>query len=59
MIAAIDGDRRHLVSESADLLYHLLVVLKIARRPRCRGDGRTRAADRRSSGIAEKASRPT
>lgn len=29
VIAAIEGDRDALVSESADLLYHLMVVLKI------------------------------
>ncbi len=28
VIAAIEGDRKALVSESADLLYHLLVVLQ-------------------------------
>ncbi|MGP8233311.1 MAG: phosphoribosyl-ATP diphosphatase [Methylovirgula sp.] len=28
VIAAIEGEREALVSESADLLYHLLVVLK-------------------------------
>ena len=30
MIAAISNDRENLVAESADLLYHLMVVLKIA-----------------------------
>ncbi|MGE7370480.1 phosphoribosyl-ATP diphosphatase [Neorhizobium sp. NPDC001467] len=30
VIAAVAQDRRELVGESADLLYHLLVVLKIA-----------------------------
>lgn len=30
VIAAIAGDRENLTYESADLLYHLLVVLKIA-----------------------------
>jgi phosphoribosyl-ATP pyrophosphohydrolase len=30
VIAAIGQDRKELVSESADLLYHLMVVLKIA-----------------------------
>jgi len=30
VIAAVEGDRAELVTESADLLYHLLVVLKIA-----------------------------
>jgi len=28
VIAAIDGDRKALIGESADLLYHLLVVLQ-------------------------------
>jgi phosphoribosyl-ATP pyrophosphohydrolase len=28
VIAAIEGDRKAIVSESADLLYHLLVVLQ-------------------------------
>lgn len=56
VIAAIEGERNALVSESADLLYHLLVVLKIG--------GVTVAEvmeelERRTgqSGIAEKASR--
>ncbi|MGH6861968.1 MAG: phosphoribosyl-ATP diphosphatase [Phyllobacterium sp.] len=30
VIAAISGDRRGVISESADLLYHLLVVLGIS-----------------------------
>lgn len=29
VIAAIEGDRPALISESADLLYHLMVVLRI------------------------------
>ena len=56
VIAAIEGERKALVSESADLLYHLLVVLKIG--------GVTVAEvmaelERRTgqSGIAEKAGR--
>lgn len=28
VIAAVENDREHLIAESADLLYHLLVVLK-------------------------------
>ena len=28
VIAAVENDRDHLISESADLLYHLLVLLK-------------------------------
>lgn len=58
VIAAIEGEHKALVSESADLLYHLLVVLKI---------GGVSIAEvmaeleRRTgqSGIAEKASRTT
>ena len=30
MIAAVSGDREGLISESADLLYHWLVVLALA-----------------------------
>ncbi|KAB2750179.1 phosphoribosyl-ATP diphosphatase [Brucella anthropi] len=30
VIAAVEGNRADVVTESADLLYHLLVVLKIA-----------------------------
>lgn len=30
VIAAVSADRQNLTSESADLLYHLMVVLKIA-----------------------------
>ena len=58
VIAAIGGDRRELVSESADLLYHLLVVLKIAEVPLqeilMELEGRTVR-----SGLEEKASRKT
>jgi phosphoribosyl-ATP pyrophosphohydrolase len=58
VIAAIGGDRRELVSESADLLYHLLVVLKIAEVPLQEIleelEGRTVR-----SGLEEKASRKT
>lgn len=55
-IAAVQGDRPGLVSESADVLYHLLVVLKGA------GIGLDEVLaelQRRTarSGIAEKASR--
>lgn len=58
VIAAIGNDRTSLVSESADLIYHLMVVLRI---------GGVALADvmqeleRRTgqSGIAEKAGRPT
>lgn len=58
VIAAISGDRRELVSESADLLYHLMVVLKIADVPLQEVleelEGRTVR-----SGLEEKASRKT
>lgn len=33
VIAAISNDRKNLTDESADLLYHLMVVLKIAEIP--------------------------
>ena len=56
VIAAVRGDRQALISESADLLYHWLVVLAIAGVPLAdvlaeleRRTGR--------SGLAEKASR--
>ncbi|MFD1329839.1 phosphoribosyl-ATP diphosphatase [Mycoplana ramosa] len=57
VIAAIESDRAALVSESADLLYHLMVVLRIG------GVALVDVMDelaRRTgqSGIAEKAGRP-
>lgn len=57
VIAAIEADRAALVSESADLLYHLMVVLRIG------GVALVDVMDelaRRTgqSGIAEKAGRP-
>jgi phosphoribosyl-ATP pyrophosphohydrolase len=56
VIAAIRDDKKALVSESADLIYHWLVVLGIAGIPLSdvleELEGRTRR-----SGIAEKASR--
>lgn len=56
VIAAIQGDRARLVSESADTLYHLMVVLAVA------GvglDDVMRELEGRTarSGVAEKASR--
>lgn len=56
VIAAVKGDQQALVSESADLLYHWMVVLGIAGIPL--GDVLDEL-DRRTgrSGIAEKASR--
>ncbi|MEA3536819.1 phosphoribosyl-ATP diphosphatase [Rhizobium sp. CC-YZS058] len=56
VIAAIEGDRSALISESADLLYHLMVVLKIAGIPledvMRELEGRTA-----QSGLSEKANR--
>lgn len=56
VIAAVKGDDQGLVSESADLLYHWLVVLKIAGVPLA---DIMAELERRTavSGIAEKASR--
>lgn len=56
VIAAVTGDRAELVKESADLLYHLLVVLKAADIPLAEvmAELDTRTAQ---SGLAEKASR--
>lgn len=57
VIAAMKNDRGELVSESADLLFHLLVVLKIADIPL--DDVMAELAKRTGqSGIDEKASRP-
>ncbi len=56
VIAAIAEDRENLTYEAADLLYHLLVVLKIADIPL--NDVMNELARRQSqSGIAEKAGR--
>jgi phosphoribosyl-ATP pyrophosphohydrolase len=56
VIAAVTGNRAELVKEAADLLYHLLVVLKAADLPlnevMAELDNRTG-----QSGLAEKASR--
>lgn len=56
VIAGVSRDREGLVSESADLLYHLLVVLALAD---VRLDDVMQELERRTgrSGIAEKASR--
>ncbi len=56
VIAAIQGDRDRLVSESADTLYHLLVVLALGG---VSVDEVMRELERRTarSGIAEKAAR--
>jgi phosphoribosyl-ATP pyrophosphohydrolase len=57
VIAAVSDDRQALVSESADLLYHWLVVLHIAGVPM---SDVLAELERRTaqSGLAEKASRP-
>lgn len=56
VIAAVSGDRGELVKESADVLYHLLVVLRMANIPL---DEVMAELERRTSqsGLAEKASR--
>lgn len=56
VIAAVTGNRAELVKESADLLYHLLVVLRAADLPLAEvmAELDTRTAQ---SGLAEKASR--
>lgn len=56
VIAAVKGDDAALVSESADLLYHWLVVMKVAGLPLTdvMAELERRTAQ---SGIAEKASR--
>lgn len=58
VIAAIGTDRAALVSETADLIYHLMVVLKIADIPfkDVLGELERRT---RQSGLQEKASRQT
>ncbi|MBK1795017.1 phosphoribosyl-ATP diphosphatase [Devosia sp. WQ 349] len=56
VIAAVTGDRAELVKEAADVLYHLLVVLKAADVPLAEvmAELDVRTAQ---SGLAEKASR--
>ncbi|MGG7517883.1 phosphoribosyl-ATP diphosphatase [Allorhizobium undicola] len=56
VMAAVKGDRANLVYESADLLYHLMVVLKIADIPL---EAVMEELQRRTgqSGLREKASR--
>lgn len=55
-IAAVDGDRKELTAEAADLLYHLMVVLRIAEIPL--SDVLTELESRTGrSGIEEKAGR--
>jgi len=56
VIAAVTNDREHLVAESADVIYHLLVVLKAANIPldEVMAELKRRTAQ---SGLAEKAAR--
>lgn len=56
VIAAVTGDRAELIKESADVLYHLLVVLRASGVPLAEimQELDTRTAQ---SGLAEKASR--
>ncbi len=57
VIAAVKGDRGELIAESADLLYHLLVVLRS--RDIALQDVLSQLEARTArSGLAEKASRP-
>jgi len=58
VIAAVSNDRANLIAESADLLYHLMVVLKIADVPL---QDVLNELQRRTnqSGLQEKANRQT
>ncbi|WIY52844.1 phosphoribosyl-ATP diphosphatase [Devosia sp. YIM 151766] len=56
VIAAVSGDKSELVKESADLLYHLLVVLNAAGVPLAEIMAELEARTAQS-GLAEKASR--
>ncbi|CAN7578265.1 phosphoribosyl-ATP diphosphatase [Bosea sp. LjRoot90] len=57
VIAAVKGDRDELIAESADLIYHLLVVLK-SRDVALRDVLSQLEARTVRSGLAEKAARP-
>ncbi len=57
VIAAVGGDRKGLIGETADLLYHLLVVLRVAGVSLDEVMAELQARSGRS-GLAEKASRP-
>ena len=57
VIAAIAEDRENLTYEAADLIFHLLVVLKVAGIPLAEVMAELERRTGRS-GIAEKASRP-
>jgi phosphoribosyl-ATP pyrophosphohydrolase len=56
VLAAVSEDRKHLIAETADLLYHLLVVLQV--RGVTLADVEALLGERtRQSGLDEKASR--
>lgn len=57
VIAALKGDRRELAGEAADLLYHLLVLLKAADLP-LQDVMRELAGRTGRTGLEEKALRP-
>lgn len=57
VIAAVKGDRAGVVAESADLIYHWLVVLALAGVPLSEVLAALEARTARS-GLAEKAARP-
>lgn len=57
VIAAVKGDKAELIAESADVLYHLLVVLKV-RDVALRDVLSQLEARTARSGLAEKAARP-
>jgi len=57
VIAAVKGDRAELIAESADVLYHLLVVLR-ARDVALQDVLSQLEARTARSGLAEKAARP-
>ena len=56
VIAAVENDREHLIAESADLLFHLLVLLK-SRGVRLEDVEAALAQRTTMSGLDEKASR--
>jgi len=56
VIAAVENDRGHLIAESADLLFHLLVLLK-SRGVRLEDVEATLAQRSTMSGLEEKAAR--
>lgn len=57
VIAAVENDRAHLIAESADVMFHLLVLLK-SRGVAFAEVEAALAARTAQSGLAEKAARP-